>query len=60
MVIDSHTLLWWLEGDVRLSPRVKQILENESAEPGSLIVSAVTFWGQVRYFTNAKVRGLAA
>jgi len=44
MVIDSHTLLWWLDGDDRLSARAKRILENEAAEPDSLIVSAVTFW----------------
>jgi PIN domain nuclease of toxin-antitoxin system len=44
MVIDSHTLLWWLDGDDRLSATAKRILENEATEPGSLIVSAVTFW----------------
>jgi len=44
MVIDSHTLLWWLDGDPRLSAKAGQLLENESAEPGSMIVSAVTFW----------------
>jgi len=53
MVIDSHALLWWLDGDSRLSPRAKQILENESAEPGSLVVSAVTFWE----FRLKEVRG---
>jgi PIN domain nuclease of toxin-antitoxin system len=44
MVIDSHTLLWWLDGDERLSAKARHILENESAEAGSLVVSAVTFW----------------
>lgn len=44
MVIDSHTLLWWLDGDDRLSSKARQILEDESAAPGSLFVSAVTFW----------------
>lgn len=44
MVIDSHTLLWWLDEDERLSVKARQILEDESAEPGSLVVSAVTFW----------------
>lgn len=44
MVIDSHTLLWWLDGDDRLSERARRILENEAAEPNSLVVSAVTFW----------------
>jgi PIN domain nuclease of toxin-antitoxin system len=44
MVIDSHTLLWWLDEDDRLSTKARQILEDESAQPGSLVVSAVTFW----------------
>ena len=44
MVIDSHTLLWWLDGDGRLSERAQRILDNEAAEPDSLVVSAVTFW----------------
>jgi PIN domain nuclease of toxin-antitoxin system len=53
MVIDSHTLLWWLEGDERLSSQARQILDNEFAEPGSLVVSAVTFWE----FRLTEVRG---
>lgn len=44
MVIDSHTLLWWLDDDERLSPTARRILENESAAPDRLVVSAVTFW----------------
>jgi len=44
MVIDSHTLLWWLEGDKRLSEPARRMLDNEAATPGSLVVSAVTFW----------------
>jgi PIN domain nuclease of toxin-antitoxin system len=44
MVIDSHTLLWWLDGDDRLSAKARRILENETAEPGGLVISAVTFW----------------
>jgi PIN domain nuclease of toxin-antitoxin system len=44
MVIDSHALLWWLEGDERLSEPARRVLDNEAAAPGSLVVSAVTFW----------------
>lgn len=44
MVIDSHTLLWWLEGDERLSEPARRVLDNEAAAPSSLVVSAVTFW----------------
>ena len=53
MVIDSHTLLWWLDGDERLSDRAGLILNNEGAERESLVVSAVTFWE----FRLKEVRG---
>lgn len=44
MVIDSHTLLWWLDGDARLSAEGRRILDDDAVEPDSLVVSAVTFW----------------
>ena len=44
MVIDSHTLLWWLDGDARLSAEGRRIMDNEAAGPDRLVVSAVTFW----------------
>ncbi len=44
MVIDSHTLLWWLDGDARLSEEARRILEFETTGTDSLVVSAVTLW----------------
>ncbi|MEM6910188.1 MAG: type II toxin-antitoxin system VapC family toxin [Verrucomicrobiota bacterium] len=38
--MDSHALLWWLEGDARLSPQAKALLESGQR----VIVSAVSLW----------------
>jgi PIN domain nuclease of toxin-antitoxin system len=44
MVIDSHVLYWWLDGNPRLSAHARQAI-GAAADGGSpLIVSAVTFW----------------
>jgi PIN domain nuclease of toxin-antitoxin system len=44
MVIDSHALLWWLEGSGKLSPRAGEILSGLERGEGDFVVSAVTFW----------------
>lgn len=40
-LIDTHTLLWFIEDDSRLSDRVKSILTNDSI---NLSVSVVSLW----------------
>ncbi len=44
MVIDSHTLIWWLEGNELLSYHAREILQNGPSLESPLRVSAVTFW----------------
>jgi len=56
MVIDTHAMLWWLEGDSRLSATAVQIFEEAEARRERLYFSPVSFWelrvkelrGQVR------------
>jgi PIN domain nuclease of toxin-antitoxin system len=43
MVLDSHTLLWWLEGDPRLSEQARRLLDREDPL-ARFIVSAVSLW----------------
>ncbi|WP_175551118.1 type II toxin-antitoxin system VapC family toxin [Spirulina major] len=40
-LIDTHTLLWFIEDDSRLSDRVKSILTDDSI---NLSVSVVSLW----------------
>ncbi len=45
MVIDSHALYWWLEGDGRLPLRGRKRIDQALGEGGGgILVAAVTFW----------------
>ena len=54
MVIDSHTLLWWLERSEELSPTARQTLDGAADEDAVFYVAAVTFWELYR----KEVRGI--
>lgn len=41
ILLDTHTLLWWLNNDHRLSAFAKQTIESESNE---ILVSAASAW----------------
>lgn len=40
-LLDTHTFLWWITGDSRLSPRVGAIVENPDNE---ILLSVVSAW----------------
>lgn len=44
MIVDSHALLWWLEGSPSLSKRAAEAFENAESKRSRLIVNPVTFW----------------
>lgn len=44
MVIDSHTLMWWLEGSDELSPVARDLLDGAEQRGERHRVCAVTFW----------------
>jgi PIN domain nuclease of toxin-antitoxin system len=39
-LLDTHALIWWAEGDARVTPRVRELL----AGPDEVYVSAATAW----------------
>lgn len=41
LLLDTHTFLWWLDGDRRLSRRARQSIGHDESE---VIVSAATAW----------------
>ena len=41
LLLDTHALLWWATGNVRLSSRAKRAIGREDAE---VYVSAATAW----------------
>lgn len=41
LLLDTHTLLWWLDGNRRLSVRARHAIADPQAE---ILVSAATVW----------------
>jgi PIN domain nuclease of toxin-antitoxin system len=41
LLLDTHALLWWLDGDRRLSPKARRGIANEA---NTILVSAVSAW----------------
>ncbi|MCA1804394.1 MAG: type II toxin-antitoxin system VapC family toxin [Xanthomonadaceae bacterium] len=44
IVLDTHTLIWWVNGDDQLSPRARKAIEKELAAAGQVLVSAISAW----------------
>lgn len=43
IVLDTHTLVWWVTGDPTLSTRAKAAIEQEQPG-GEIIVSSISAW----------------
>jgi PIN domain nuclease of toxin-antitoxin system len=41
LLLDTHALLWWLDGDRRLSPRARRLVADEG---NVVLVSAASAW----------------
>ena len=41
VLLDTHTLLWWLDGDRRLSRRARNVIADDD---NSVLVSAASAW----------------
>jgi PIN domain nuclease of toxin-antitoxin system len=41
LLLDTHALLWWLDGDRRLSPKARRAIADES---NTILVSAASAW----------------
>jgi PIN domain nuclease of toxin-antitoxin system len=54
-LLDTHTLLWWLAGDERLSPAAKSFIATET---NTILVSAVSAWEIATKFRIGKLPGV--
>ena len=43
IVLDTHTLVWWVTGDAELSKKAMKAIEREQAG-GAIIISAISAW----------------
>lgn len=44
IVLDTHALIWWVNGDEQLSMKARKAIEAELSEDGQVMVSAITAW----------------
>lgn len=45
IVLDTHTLIWWVNGDSLLSSKAKAAIEHEQqSEEGIILVSSISAW----------------
>ena len=45
IVLDTHALIWWVNGDSKLSARARKVIESEiSVDGGKILISAITAW----------------
>lgn len=44
IVLDTHALIWWVDGDDRLSPAALRAIEDELTDRQQLLISAISAW----------------
>jgi PIN domain nuclease of toxin-antitoxin system len=57
LLVDTHALLWWLDGDTSLSPAAREAIANESNE---IFLSAASAWEITTKYRLGKLPGAAA
>ncbi len=44
LMLDTHTLIWWVNGSSQLSADCKQSLDTTLGVPNSVLVSSISVW----------------
>ncbi|WP_127476306.1 type II toxin-antitoxin system VapC family toxin [Sulfurivermis fontis] len=44
IVLDTHALIWWVNGDPQLSANAKKAIESELSAEGQVLISAISAW----------------
>lgn len=44
IVLDTHALIWWVNGDAELSPAARSSIEDTLAGGAPVLVSAISAW----------------
>ena len=56
LLLDTHALLWWLDGDRQLSPKARRAIADQS---NTILVSAASAWEIATKARLGKVPGAA-
>lgn len=54
IVLDTHTLVWWVTGDATLSKKAMKAIEREQSG-GAIIVSAISAWEIAMLVAHARL-----
>jgi len=44
IVLDTHVLLWWVNGGRELTVSAKQAIKQELSDAGEILISSITAW----------------
>ena len=44
LILDTHALVWWVDGSDRLSTTAAQTIKPYMSQPNSLLVSSISIW----------------
>jgi len=44
IVLDTHVLIWWVDGSGQLSQKAHEAIQREYVDGGQIMLSAVTAW----------------
>jgi PIN domain nuclease of toxin-antitoxin system len=58
IVLDTHVLLWWVEGQANLSSRGRRAIEAER-NSGEIVISSITAW-EIALLVSRRRLGLTA
>ena len=44
IVVDTHVLVWWVDGGTELSLHAKEAIKQEVSPAGEILISSITAW----------------
>ena len=44
IVLDTHALIWWVNGDDRISIQARKAIEKELGAEGQILISSISAW----------------
>lgn len=59
-VADTHAVIWYIAGDARLAPNVREFLEKAEQNHHKIAVSAITLIEMVDLIESCRFQSLAA
>ncbi len=55
IVLDTQTLIWWVNEPEKISHKAKKLIEKEIKEAGIILVSSISIWEVYLLFKKGKI-----